>query len=210
MDDPASVDAEEPDGRLLVCIKKTRGAGETAKVWIAGYQPAVVAPVETDPGQSFPRLILKMGCLIERLIVVDTEHFSTRDGGAQPADLWREIARPNVSKDGQCREAVEIRHADADRGPVNLRAFPGNGEEDRRVAERGEVIRVVRVLPQVVGVHHHVLSKSLLKAGIELVALAGANRRLQARAADNVGDNRISRSQACQNQVLIERRLQHA
>src|SRR6266481_5666409 len=170
MDDPASVDAEEPDGRLLVCIKKTRGAGETAKVWIAGYQPAVVAPVETDPGQSFPRLILKMGCLIEC---------------------------PNVSEDGQCREAVEIRHADADRGPVNLRAFPGNGEEDRRVAERGEVIRVVRVLPQIVGVHHHVLSKSLLKAGIELVALAGANRRLQAGPADNVGDNRISRSQAC-------------
>src|SRR5258708_37111715 len=109
MDAPASADAEEPDGRLLVCIKKTRGAGEIAKVWIAGYQPAVVAPVETDPGQSFPRLILKMGCLIERLIVVDTEHFSTRDGGAQPADLWREIARPNLTKHRHRREALEMR-----------------------------------------------------------------------------------------------------
>src|SRR5258708_24856585 len=119
--------------------------------------------------------MLKMVCLLECLAVVDAEHFSPRGGGAQPADLWREIARPNVSEDGQCREAVEIRHADADRGPVNLRTFPGNGEEDRRVAERGEIIGGVRVLPQVVGGHHHVLSKSLLKASIELVALARAN-----------------------------------
>src|SRR5260221_11049227 len=126
MDGRASVDAEEPDGRLLVCIKKTRGAGETAKVWIAGYQPAVVAPVETDPGQSFPRLILKMGCLIECLIVVDAEHFSTRDGGAQPADLWREIARPHVSEEGQSREAEGSTRAHAARGPVNPRACPGN------------------------------------------------------------------------------------
>src|SRR5258708_23137967 len=110
MDDPASVDAEEPYGRLLVCIKKTRGAGEIAKVWIAGYQPAVVTPIEGNPGQFRPRLILKMGCLIECLVVVDAEHFSARDGGAQPADLRREIARPNAIKDGQCREAVEIRH----------------------------------------------------------------------------------------------------
>src|SRR5258708_19457293 len=130
MDGPGSADAEEPDGRLLVCIKKTRGAGETAKVWIAGYQPAVVAPVETDPGQSFPRLILKMGCLIECLIVVDAEHFSTRDGGAQPADLWREIARPNGSEDGHCREAVDIRHAEPDPGPANFQAFPANGSNN--------------------------------------------------------------------------------
>ena len=102
-----------------------------------------------------------------------------------------------------------IGHAHADRRPVNLRALPCNGKKYRRVGERREVVRVVRKLPQVVGVHHRELSKRLLKAGIELVSLARPNWRLQAHAADHVEDDRVTRSQACQNQVLIERGLQN-
>src|SRR5260370_1649922 len=94
---------------------------------IAGHQATVIPPVETDPRQVFPRLILKMGGLIECLIVVDAEHFSARDGGAQPADLWREITRPDVSKERQCREALEIKQAYADWKPRKLRALPCNG-----------------------------------------------------------------------------------
>src|SRR5258708_2406999 len=92
---------------------------------------------------------------------------------------------------------------------IDLRTLPRNGKENRRVTERAEVIRVVGVLPQVIGVHDEKLPKSLLKAGIELVALTGANRRLQARATDDVDDDRVARSQACENQVLVERGLQN-
>src|SRR5260370_41250761 len=141
---------------------------------------------------------------------LDGEGFSPGAAGALTADLWREIARPDVRKHRECREAVKIRHAHAYGRPVNLRIFPSDREEDGRVAERAEVIRVVCVLPQVVGIDDHELSKGLLEAGVELVALAGANRRLQARATDHIGDDRVTRAQACQDQVLVERRLQDA
>src|SRR5260370_23390736 len=78
---------------------------------------------------------------------------------------------PDVSKHRERRETMKIRHAHSHGRPVNLRAFPCYGKEDWRIAERTEVIRVVRVFPQVVRVHHHVLSKRLLKASIELVPL---------------------------------------
>src|SRR5712664_4246403 len=134
-----------------------------------------------------------MSRLIEGLVVVDAKYFTTGDAGAQPPDLWRKIARPDVSKHRECREAMKIRHTHAYRWPVNLRAFPSDREKDRRVCERAKVIRVVRIFPQVVGVHHHVLSKRLLKAGVELVALAGTNWLLQARAADYVHNDRVTR-----------------
>ena len=119
-----------------------------------------------------------MSRLIEGLIVVNAKYFSTRDAGAQPANLWREVTGPDVGEHRERRETMKVGHTDAYRRSVNLRIFPSDGEEDRRVGERGEVIRVVRILPQVVGVHHRVLSKGLLKAGVELVALARTNRRL--------------------------------
>src|SRR5260370_22683804 len=141
---------------------------------------------------------------------LDGEGFSPGAAGALTADLWREIARPDVRKHRECREAVKIRHAHAYGRPVNLRIFPSDREEDGRVAERAEVIRVVRIFPQIIGVHHRILSKRLLEAGIKLVSLAGANRRLQARATDHIGEDRVTRAQAGQDQVLVERRLQDA
>src|SRR5260370_39551424 len=118
---------------------------------------------------------------------LDGEGFSPGAAGALTADLWREIARPDVRKHRECREAVKIRHAHAYGRPVNLRIFPSAREEDGRVAEHAEVIRVVCVLPQVVGIDDHELSKGLLEPGVELVALPGANRRLQARATYHIG-----------------------
>src|SRR5260370_30100605 len=132
----------------------------------AGRAATGIAQVEADAARGFAWCILEMGRLIEGLVVVDAKYFSTRDAGAQPADLGREIARPDVSKHRECREAVKIRHAHANGRPVNLRIFPSDREEDGRVAERAEVIRVVCVLPQVVGIDDHELSKGLLKAGI--------------------------------------------
>ncbi len=210
-----STSTEKPDRGLLISIEAGDPGScadrrlEIRDNRVAGHKPAIVPPVHGNPRQSLPWLILHMGRLVERLVVVDAEHSSVREyGSAQPPDLWGEIACPDVSKNGECRQAMIIGHAHADGGSINLRALPCNREENRCVAERAEVISVVRVLPQVVGVHHDVFSKGLLKAGIELVALARANRRLQARAADHIHDDGVARSQACQNQVLIEGGLQ--
>src|SRR5581483_7576657 len=40
----------------------------------AGDETAIVSPVHPEPGSVLPRLILHMGCLVERLIVVDSEN----------------------------------------------------------------------------------------------------------------------------------------
>src|SRR5260370_55446 len=134
-----------------------------------------------------------MSRLIEGLVVVDPEYLSTSNAGAQPADLRREIARTDVRKHRECRKPMKVGHTHAHGRSVNLGTFPSDGEKDRRVGERAEVIRVVGVLPQVVGVHHHAFSKRLLKAGVELVALAGTNWLLQARAAAYVHNDRVTR-----------------
>src|SRR5215472_17525811 len=96
-----------------------------------------------------------------------------------------------MGQNGQRRKPVKIGQADAYRRPVNLRVLPCNRKEDRCVAKGAEVVRIVRVLPQVVRIHDDELSKSLLESGIKLVALAGLERLLQTRPADYVHDNRI-------------------
>src|SRR4029077_9305763 len=101
MRDPAGIDAKEPDGRLLVGVQEAGRIREVVKARVASYQPAVIPPIEGDPGQFQPRLILKIGRLIERLVVVDTENFSARNAGAQTGNLRREIPRPDVRKYGK-------------------------------------------------------------------------------------------------------------
>src|SRR2546429_693068 len=86
----------------------------------AAQQTAVVAPIHGNPRQGLPRLVLKMCCLIEGLVVVDAKYFSARDARPQTADLWREIARPDVREHRECRETMKIRHAHAHGRPVNL------------------------------------------------------------------------------------------
>src|SRR5260221_2542701 len=210
MGDSTSIHAEKPDGRLLIRVQETRGIAEIVKIRVAGHQSAVKSPVETDPRQTFVGLILDVRGLVKGLVVVNTENLSPIDSGAQPADLGRKITRADVSKHYQRREPMKIGQAHTHGRPVNFRIFPRNGEKYRRVAERGAVVSITPVLPQVIGIHHRVFSKCLLKAGIELVALAGANRRLQALAANDVRDHRIRRSNTGQDQVFVERRLQHA
>src|SRR5713101_7835700 len=119
MRDPTGIDAEEPDRRLLVRVQEAGRIREIVESRIAGYQSAVITPIEGNPGEFQPRLILKMGCLIERLVVVDAENFSARNAGAQTGNLWREIPRPDVRKHGKCRKAVVVRHAHANRRAVD-------------------------------------------------------------------------------------------
>jgi len=125
-----------------------------------------------------------------------------------PPDLGGEVPRPDMGENGECRQAMVIGMLTRTEGPSIFELFHAIGKKIGVLPNALEVIGVVRVLPQVVGVHHDVFSKGLLKTGIELVALARANRRLQARAADHIHDDGVARSQACQNQVLIEGGLQ--
>src|SRR5882724_11092177 len=207
MRDSTSIHAEKPDGRLLIGVQETGSVAKIIEIGVAGHQAAVVPPVKADPRQIFVRLILNMRGLVESLIVVDAEDLSAGNGRAQSTDLRRKITRADVSKHYQRREPMKIGQAHTHGRPVNFRIFPRNGEKYRRVAESGEVVRITRVLPQVIGIHHRVFSKCLLEAGIELVALAGTNRRLQALAANDIRDDWVRRSNAGQDQVFVERRL---
>src|SRR5215467_11278801 len=141
--------------------------------------------------------------------MINAEDSATSHGCTESADLWWEVSGANVRKNRECCESMMVRHVNAHRGSINLGIFPRNGEEDRCVAECAEIIRIVRVLPQIVRVDHYKSPKSLLKAGIELVALPRTNRRLKAIASNHVEDYRVRRPQARQNQVFIERRFQH-
>ena len=84
----------------------------------ASHKPAVVAPSERHPWGAFPRLVLKMRCLLKILVVVDAKHGSI--AGAQPTDLGLKIASGGVAHDGQDREAMEVGHADARIEPTDL------------------------------------------------------------------------------------------
>src|SRR5260221_4272336 len=148
MRDSTSIHAEKPDGRLLIGVQETGGIAEIVKIRVAGHQAAVKSPVETNPGQIFVRLILNVRGLVESLVVVNTENLSPIDSGAQPADLGRKITRADVSKHYQRREPMKIGQAHTHGRPVNFRIFPRNAEKYRRCAERGEVVRIMRVLPQ--------------------------------------------------------------
>src|SRR5258708_39824540 len=108
MRDPTGIHAEEPDRRLLVRVQEAGRIREIVKARVASYQPAVIPPIEGDPGQFQPRLILKMGCLIERLVVVDAENFSARNAGAQTGNLWREKPRPHVRTDAKCAKTLAV------------------------------------------------------------------------------------------------------
>src|SRR5271165_4158249 len=85
---------------------------------------------------------------------------------------------------------------------------------DRRAAEDAEIVGPVRVLPDVLAVHHQILAKSLLEAGVELIARAGSQWNGKARIAlegrHEIIDNRVVASLAGQNQVLVKGRLQDA
>src|ERR1700738_1476674 len=104
MRDPAGIDAEEPDRRLLVRVQEARSIREIVEGRIARYQPAVITPVKCNPGEFQIGLILEVSCLIEGLVVVDAENFVARDTSAEAGNLRREIPRPDVRKHGKRRK----------------------------------------------------------------------------------------------------------
>src|SRR5260221_10921655 len=84
---PAGIDAEEPDGSLLVRVQEARSIREIVEGRIASNQAAVITPIESSPGEFQIGLILEVSCLIEGLIVVNAENFVPADTSAKAGNL---------------------------------------------------------------------------------------------------------------------------
>src|SRR5258706_12012361 len=110
--------------------------------------------------------------------MVDPEHAASQSRPLrnQPASLRREVARASVTERPGGLEALEVRGAHTAGDPVQFRIVPGDRETDCRVQKCAEVVRIVRVFPEVVGVDQYVSPNGLLKSGVELIAKAWLDR----------------------------------
>src|SRR5271163_3521954 len=182
-------------------------------------QTAVVAPVETNPGPEFFRLVLQVRGLVEVLVVVNAEGSeASRDDGnrSDAADLRSEETRGDAGHHHQRGEAVEIRDVSAKGVAGDFGIVPLDGESDGRRAEDAEVVAIVRVLPDVLAVNHQIFSEGLLQAGVKFVAKAGSERGGGAGCAAFVfggekgADDGVEAAEAGEDQVFVERSLQGA
>src|ERR1700722_1853629 len=116
---------------------------------------------------------------VEILIVIDSKHSGSTLSGrrcSDAANLRLKKTGRHARKDDERRQPVEIRHAGADSVARDLGARPLDGIGDRRVGQYAKVVSQVSVFPNVLGIDDEIPSKSLLKASVELVAPAGAQR----------------------------------
>src|ERR1700690_1364782 len=109
---------------------------------------------------------------------------------------------------------MEVWHASPKRIAGDLRVVPFDGKCKRGVPEDAEVVRQVRVFPDVLRIQHQVFPKRLLEAGVEFITPPGAKWFRDAgisleRALQSVYDW-VSASRAGQHQVFVERSLQRA
>src|ERR1700730_166195 len=194
-----SAAAEEPPANgIRICeVETRRGASDEA---------VIVPPVERNPRQILKRLILNVRGLLKLLVVVDTEGPDRCQIGPQAADLRMEKARRDAAGGEKCRQPMKVRQAHPNRRPINLGTVPGNREENRCVQEIGEVIPVVRVLPQVVVIDNEVLHEGLLEARVKFIPLPWKDRRRRPKEGRGHG---ITHSGG-EDQVLVERGLYYA
>ena len=146
-----------------------------ARCW-AGYQSAIIAPVEADPRTDLPRLVLHVTGEVELFVVIDPERPRCGGNRARPADLGSEKAGSYAGEHYEAGEPVKVRYAHTARVSWNLRAVPLDRERDRRGAEHAEVVGIVRVLPDVLARKDKILPESLLESRVEFIAPARTKR----------------------------------
>src|SRR5215813_2344895 len=173
--------ADETGLELLVGSEpgNVHGIYAVAERYGAGNEPAVISPIEADPRAALPRLILQVGGLVELFVVVDAEDTVATLAywrGADTAQLRLEEPGRHARHHHQCGEPVKIRHAGANRVARNLGALPFDRKRDRRAAEHAEIVRAVRVLPDVFGIDHQVLAERLLEPGVKFISPSGSQR----------------------------------
>ena len=98
---------------------------------------------------------------LEHLVVIDAEHTrgERRALWNQPARFRREVSRPRVTERPVGLEAVQIDRAHPSRHPVQLGVVPRDGERERGVQQRTEIVGIVRILPEIVGIDQQVPSQ---------------------------------------------------
>jgi hypothetical protein len=102
---------------------------------------------------------------------------------------------------------MEVRQAGADCIPRNLGTGPFDWERDGSATHDAEIEGVVSVFPDVLGVDDQVSAERLLKAGVELVAVARVDRSQIARDSGRRNKRREKRdaaSRAGDDQILVE------
>src|SRR6201999_4558249 len=101
----------------------------------AGYESAVEAPVEAQPGRALAgRLVLELGGVVVALVVVDAEGvYALADRGAGSGALRREEASRDRRHHDVCAEVVVVGNIDPMREAGNLGVVPVDMEGDRRV-----------------------------------------------------------------------------
>src|SRR5262249_48595425 len=107
----------------------------------------------------------------------------------------------------ESRETLIVRKVDAQSEAIDLRLIPRDRKRNRRIEQDVEVVRIARMLPEVVGVNQNVFSDRLLKACIELMPSAGLETLSRGIAKDSVtqpcGSSRIRK-----DQILVIGRLE--
>src|SRR6185369_15237322 len=91
----------------------------------------------------------------------------------QAAVFGKEIAGAGVAEGPIGLESAQVGGADPAGDAVQFRLVPGNREGDGGVQQGAEIVAVVGVLPEVIGVQQQIAAEGLLQAGVELVASAG-------------------------------------
>src|SRR5579863_530370 len=110
--------------------------------------------------------------------MVDPEHpgAQSRTLRNQAPGFRREVSRAGVTESPVGLETFEVGGAHSTGNSVQFRVVPGNRECDGRIQQRAEVVCIMRVLPEIVGIDQYESSNGLLKARVELIAKAGLDR----------------------------------
>ena len=169
-----------------------------------GHQSVVVTPVEGNPRPILFRLILQMRCLLELLVVVNTECTFRREVRAQPANLRIEEARVYAAHYHERCQAVIVRDARTDGKPADFGPVPCDRKRDWCIEKYAEVESIVRVLPQVIAVNDQVAPERLLEPGVKLISLPRTDRT---RLTQDAGEDPGRISETSNHEVFVKRSL---
>ena len=141
--------AEEPDRRLLVGRQRQRRRVVGHR---SGDEPGVVPPRERRPGA--PRSVRTRTAGWSSAGTSDRGRSGSRRSAAasrsrMPPRSGRKKMRVGVPEHGERAEAVVLDEIDPAGEPVDPRMIPRDREDDRRVEQHVEVVRVGRVLVEV-------------------------------------------------------------
>src|ERR1035437_9232777 len=103
-------------------------------------------------------------------------------------------------------KALHVGGAYAPGDSIQLGVVPYDWESDRRGTQRAKVVRSGRFLPEMAGINQPVPADGLLKAGIELIPVAGLQRRTHG--AKHVLRQAADSGRAREQKVLVERGFQ--